>query len=93
MVEKVESGRGEEGDCIVKERVGGAVVVVDMFNVDDGEGIGLRAGSLSETGTGRRRLRIDEAAGMGSWSMVGVVFGRGGGGEAGGECWYVVLVL
>jgi hypothetical protein len=30
---------------------------------------------------------------MGSCGMVGVVVGRGGVGEGGADCWYVVLVL
>ena len=85
LVEKVEPGRGDEGPdgfVMVKERV----AVVAAVPVVDVERMGLRAGSLSETGTGRRRLRIDGAAGRGSWSMFGVPFGRGGGGDAGGEC-------
>lgn len=55
LVEKVESGRGDGGseEVIVRGR---AVV----------EAIGLRVGTLSDVGTGRLRLRIEEAADMGS---------------------------
>lgn len=75
LVEKVDEGRGDGGpeEAIVI----GRDVVVDT---------GLRAGSLSEAGTGRRRFKMDEATGIGSCSTMGVCVGRGGGGDGGGEC-------
>jgi hypothetical protein len=67
-VENVESGRGEGGDhCVL-------IVAVET---------GLRVGTLSEAGRGRRRLRIDEATESGSAGTLET--GSGGGGEAGGE--------
>jgi hypothetical protein len=49
-------------------------------------------GSRSACGTGRRRLRIEDAAEMGSVTTrcfgTGVAVAEGsGGGEGGGECW------
>jgi hypothetical protein len=79
---KVDPGRGEGGseDAIVSGR--------DMVAVDTG----LRAGTLSDAGTGRLRFRIEAAAfagtcDMGCWWISGVCVGSGGGGDGGGECW------
>ena len=58
------------------------------MTVDD---TGFLAGTLSEAGTGRRRLRIVEAAEIGSIGALET--GSGGGGEGGGERWDVVFVL
>lgn len=99
VVERVEIEVGVVGDKAVGEWI---LAVPDM--AVDGEG--LRKGVLTvdgedETrfacGTGRRRLRIEEAAVMDSATTRcfwrGVEIGSGGGGEGGGECWYVVALL
>jgi hypothetical protein len=61
-------------------------------------GVGTETDVVSACGTGRRRLRMDDAAvaaEMGSVTTLclgGVAVGRFGG-EGGGECWYVVELL
>jgi hypothetical protein len=83
LVEKVDKGRGDGGskEAMVIGREAASVV-------------GVFAGSLSATGTGRRRLRMEDAADIGSRPICpGLESGRGGGGEGGGDCWYVVFVL
>lgn len=82
FVERVESGRGDGGPE-------GVVVWVRVVAEDTG----LRAVSFSEPGNGRWRLRIEDAVALGCWYSAGVDVGSGGGGDGGGECWYVVLVL
>jgi hypothetical protein len=58
LVEKVDIGRGEGGDAVVVMVPGRVGVVVE-------EDTGLRVGSLSVPGIGRRRLRMEDAAGIG----------------------------
>lgn len=60
----------------------------------------MGSGTRSACGTGRRRLRMEDAAvaaEMGSVTtrfLGGVMDGRDGcGGDGGGECWYVVALL
>jgi hypothetical protein len=88
-VENVEFALGEDGR--------GETAMLCLFT-DPGElaeGTGFRtlgeSGALSAEGTGRRRLRIEEAAEIGSvttrWSLVtGSDVGSGCGGVGGGEC-------
>jgi hypothetical protein len=90
-VENVESAPGEDGRaetamfCLVTDP-GDLAEDAGFWVVGDSE-------TLSAVGTGRRRLRIEEAAEMGSvttrWSLVtGNEVGSGGcGGVKGGECW------
>lgn len=99
VVERVERVDGEGGEMGVGEWI---LAVPGMV----GGGEGLRSGVVavvgwetmrSACGMGRRRLRIEEAAVMGSVTTRclgrGVEDGRGGGGDGGGECWYVVPLL
>lgn len=82
---KVDVGRGDGGLGVVLARVRRGEMVT-----------GLRGGILSATGAGDWRVVIDglSATGTGDWrATIEGTAGMGGGGDGGGECWYVVLVL
>ena len=90
LVEKVDSARGEGGPLENMAWPGGDVaestVAVEAMEATEAmDATGLRA-----TAVVRLRLRMADAAEAGSLGTRDV---GTGGGEGGGECWYVVLLL
>lgn len=92
---KVLAALGEGGDGMLERMVCWiSAVPVDSTVL----GTGLRLGRRSGTGTGRRRLCDENADDVGSVTDTSFEFGvdivdGSGGGEGGGECWYVVVLL
>jgi hypothetical protein len=81
-----------EGDMGTGERIRAIPAGADVMGL--GVGIGDE-GMRSACGTGRRRLRMEEAGSVTTRCLGTVADGSGGGlgGEGGGECWYVVVLL
>ena len=88
LVEKVDSARGEGGPLRNMAWPGGDAVAESTVAVEAMEA--MDATGLRATAVVRLRLRMADAAEAGSLGTRDV---GTGGGEGGGECWYVVLLL
>jgi hypothetical protein len=87
-----EEGVSGEGEMGTGERIRAIPAGADAMGF--GVGIGDE-GMRSACGTGRRRLRMEDAGSVTTRCLGTVADGSGGGfgGEGGGECWYVVVLL